>query len=130
MIVIMAGIDKTYISGNEYPAYRQWWIDNYDKMVKELGFAIYLFPFQSFEEDPDNITPDFLLLNTKDIRSYKNTGEFAIWNTTESTDKWLIKNCPFDSFRKTMLSVYPRNWKGFKGQDWITRPNRKPICRK
>ena len=31
----MAGIDKTYIDGKDYSIYRQWWIDNYDKMKTE-----------------------------------------------------------------------------------------------
>ena len=32
----MASIDKLYIDGKEYPLYRQWWIDNYEKMKKEV----------------------------------------------------------------------------------------------
>ena len=38
----MAGIDKTYIDGKYYPLYREWWINNYDKMKKELGDYIYM----------------------------------------------------------------------------------------
>ena len=30
----MAGVDKTYIDGKEYPLYRKWRIDNYDKKKK------------------------------------------------------------------------------------------------
>ena len=37
----MAGIDKTYIDGKDYKHYRTWWIDNYYKMKRELGYAVW-----------------------------------------------------------------------------------------
>ena len=129
----MAGIDKTYIDGKDYPLYRQWWIDNYDKMIKELGDPIWLYPFNyfaplSYKDDFPEITPEFLKDNTGDLDYYKNSHDFPIWNTSESKDKWLIKNCNIQSFRNRMLEVYPHNWKGFKGQNWIPKPRRKPKC--
>ena len=121
----MAGIDKTYIDGKEYKLYRQWWIENYDKMVKELGKPVWLHTFSAFPmDDMDDVTPEYLANNTADIEYYKTRFDFAIWNTSEAQDKWLVKNCPFQSFRDKMIMVYPPNWKGFKNQSWAT-PNKK-----
>lgn len=123
----MAEIDKTYIDGKDYPLYRQWWIDNYDKMIRELGDYIQLYTFSYFyPNDPDIFTPEFLRKNAGDLEYYKSRYDFPIWNTSETTDKWLIKNCDIPSYRERMLEVYPRNWKGFKGQKWIPKPNSKP----
>ena len=125
----MAGIDKTYIDWKDYPVYRQWWIDNYDKMVKEFGEPIWLYPFSAFELDDDHfyfeITPEYLKTHTEDIEMYKNSYDFPIWNTSETQDLWLLKNCPIQSFRDKMLEVYPPKWRGFKNQKWITKPNKK-----
>ncbi|MFA5300182.1 MAG: hypothetical protein WC389_18500 [Lutibacter sp.] len=121
----MAGIDKTYIDGKEYPLYRQWWIDNYDKMIKEFGDYIWLYTFTFFDVWPEEVTPEFLKENTGDIEYFKNKYDFPIWNTSEKKDKWLVKNCDIQSFRERMLEVYPYNWKGFKGQKWIPKPNKK-----
>jgi len=119
----MAGIDKTYIDGKEYPIYRNWWIENYEKMKKELGSPIYLYTFCIFDED--EITPDFLTENNVDIERVKHSYDFPIWNTSERIDKWLIKNCTISSFRQRMLDVYPSNWKGFKGECWVPKPRKK-----
>ena len=119
----MAGIDKTYITCKEYPLYRQWWIDNYEKMIKELGKSIWLYPFHIFDIELENITPDFLLSNNKDIEEFKNIAhDFPIWNTSSKDDEWLVKNCDIKSFRNRMLEVYPFNWIGFKGQKWVSKP--------
>lgn len=122
----MAGIDKTYIDGRDYPLYRQWYIDNYDKMIKELGGVIWMYPFGYFDERDIEITPAYLKKHTGDIEYYKNAYDFAIWNTSETTDKWLVKNCDIQSFRDRMLDVYPFNWSGFKGQKWVPEKNNKP----
>jgi len=132
----MAGIDKTYIDGKEYPLYRQWWIDNYDKMVKELGEPIWLYTFSSFYVDRNNkyikekinVTPEFLKEHTKDLEDYKNAYNFAIWNTSEVTDIWLLKHCSIPSYRERILQVYSSNWKGFKGHKWVPKKNNKPKC--
>ena len=121
----MAGIDKTYIDGNEYPIYRQWWIDNYHKMVKDLKEPIYLYTFNIFDEDFEEITPEFLKNHTQDLDNCDGRYDFAIWNTSETVDKWLIKNCDIPSFRERMLEVYSRRWSGFKGQSWISKPKMK-----
>ena len=123
----MAGIDKTYIDGKDYPLYRQWWIDNYHKMVKELGNPIWLYTFSIFDNDP---TPEFLLNTTIDLDEYKNRYDFAIWNTSERIDKWLVKNCEIKSFRNRMLEVYSYKWGGFKGQKWVPKPKNKLKCHK
>jgi hypothetical protein len=122
----MAGIDKTYIDGKEYPIYRNWWIENYEKMVKQFGEAIWLYPFSIFDCDLDfEITPEFLKNNTADLDYCKNRYDFPIWNTSESEDKWLVKNCEIQSFRNRMLECYNHKWKGFKGQNWIPKPRKK-----
>lgn len=121
----MAGIDKTYIEGKEYSVYRNWWISNYDKMVKELGEAIWLHPFSVFDEWDKEITPDYLRNNTEDLEYFKNSYDIAVWNTSERIDKWLVKNCDIQSFRDRMIEVYPYNWEGFKGQKWIPKPKKK-----
>ena len=124
----MAGIDKTYIDGKDYTIYRNWWIENYSKMVKELGRPICLYTFCIFDEN--EITPEFLKENTQDIEETKNSYDFPIWNTSETVDKWLIRNCEIKSFRDRMLDVYPSNWKGFKGQKWVPKPRKKQkYCR-
>lgn len=116
----MAGIDKTYIDSKEYPLYREWWLENYDKMVKDIGHAIWLYPFHVFYKE-DDITPKVLQGNEADIRWANSLNELIIWNTTESEDKWLLKNCKIKSFVERMIEVYPRNWKGFKGVN-LPRP--------
>ena len=121
----MAGIDKTYIDGKEYVIYRQWWIDNYEKMRKELGKAIWLYTFSIFDEWDIDITPEYLEKNDKDLKHYKNAFDFAIWNTSEKVDKWLIKNCDIVSFRERMIDVYDHKWNGFKGQNWIPKSKKK-----
>ena len=127
----MAAIDKTYIDGKEYPLYRKWWIDNFDKMKKELGNYIYLYTFNYFyPNEPDEFTPEFLLNNTGDLEYFKNSYNFPIWNTSEKVDKWLIKNCNIQSFRERMIEVYDHKWEGFKGQKFIPKPKLKPkYCR-
>ena len=120
----MAGIDKTYIDGKEYQIYRQWWIDNYEKMTKELGEAIWLYTFSIFDEWDIDITPEYLKNNKQDIVHYGTVSDFPIWNTSEKVDKWLIKNCDIASFRERMLDVYGHKWKGFKGQKWIPKPKK------
>ena len=127
----MAGIDRTYIDWKDYPLYRQWWIDNYEKMKKELGNYIWLYTFSAFyPNEPKEFTPEFLLNNTQDLKEYKNVNDFPIWNTSEKVDKWLIKNCEIQSFRDRMLEVYSHKWVDFKGQKWIPKPKLKPRCRK
>ena len=126
----MAGIDKTYINGNEYPLYRKWWINNYDKMVKELGRPIYLLPFAVFDNEPEIMNPKFLLNNKQDLTEFIPKNDFAIWNTSEKIDKWLIKNCNIESFRDRMLKVYSHDWDGFKGCKWIPKPKIKQKCNK
>ena len=122
----MSAIDKTYIDGKEYQLYRQWWIDNYDKMIKELGEPIWLYTFSSFDlYRTEAVTPEFLLNNNKDLEEYKYIHDFPIWNTSESTDKWLVKNCNIQSFRNRMMEIYPINWSGFKHQKWVKKPNKK-----
>ena len=115
----MAGIDKTYIDGKEYPIYREWWISNYNKMKKELGNPIWLYTFSIFDDWDIEITPEYLQSNEKDLEYYKNRYDFPIWNTSEKEDKWLIKNCNIQSFKDRMIEVYPYNWSGFKKQKGI-----------
>lgn len=123
----MAAIDKTYIDGKDYPLYRQWWVDNYDKMMRELGDYIWLYTFSFFYPNaPEEFTPEFLKEHTADLEYFKNAYDFPIWNTSESVDKWLIQNCDISSFRERMLEVYPHNWKGFRGQKWVPKPKIKP----
>ncbi len=121
--VDMASIGKTYIDGKEYPLYRSWWIENYEKMQKELGRAIWLYPFSIF--NVEDITPEFLLDNNQDLKDCAGRYDFPIWNTSESVDKWLVRNCDIPSFRSRMLDVYPFNWSGFRGQNWIPKPKNK-----
>ena len=127
----MASIDKTYIDGKEYPLDRQWWIDNYDKMVKDLGMPIYLYPFHLFyPNEPDDVTPEFLLNNTQDLDGMNGVYDYPIWNTSEHVDKWLVNNCTIQSFKERMLDVYSPKWSGFKGQNWVPKPNNKPKCKR
>jgi len=123
----MAGIDKTYIDGCEYRLYRDWWITNYEKMKKELGDYIWLYTFGFFyPNEPDEFTPEFLESHTRDIDYYSRVNDFPIWNTSESTDRWLVKNCEIASYRAYLLSAYSAKWKGFKGQKWVPKKNYKP----
>ena len=126
----MAGIDKTYIDGKDYKHYRTWWIDNYYKMKRELGYAVWLYPFSFFDNAPEEMTPEFLLNNTSDLEYYKNRYDFPIWNTSESCDKWLLNNCNIQSFRNRMLEVYNPKWEGFRGQKWVPKANFKLKCKK
>ena len=122
----MAGIDKTYINGRDYLLYRNWWIDNYDKMMKERQEYIWLYPFgYCFKNEPDEFTPEFLKDHTEDIGYCVGLWEFPIWNTSESQDKWLVKNCDIPSFRNRIQEVYKHNWIGFKGCKWLKKPKQK-----
>jgi hypothetical protein len=121
----MAGIDKTYIYGNEYAEYRKWWIENYDKMVREMGNAVWMYPFDQFGFDVVRPTPEFLNNNHEDIRWANGRPDIAVWNTSESWDKWLIRNCPIKSYRDRMLEVYPDNWDGFRKLKWVPKKEKK-----
>lgn len=122
----MAGIDKTYIDGREYKFYRNWWIENYEKMVKQFGYAIYLYPFcQFYPNEPEEMTPEFLTNNNLDLKDCEGRDTFAVWNTTEKQDMWLVENCNIHSFRERMLECYSPKWKEFKGKSWAQR-NKKP----
>lgn len=122
----MSAIEKTYASGNDYILYRNWWIQNYDKMIKQFGEPIWLYPFGWFDiEDIEEITPEFLKNNTEDIEKTKRNTEIVIWSTSDKHDLWLVDNCEIQSFRDTLLMVYSDNWKGFKGKKWAKK-NKKP----
>ena len=111
----MAGIANTYIDSRDYKEYRQWWIDNYEKMSKELEDIIYLSPLMcAYEEEIEDITPEFLATHDDDIKLVKGRYDFPIWNTSCAEDLWLIKHCKIQSFVDRMKYVYPSNWKGFK----------------
>lgn len=106
----MAGIDKTYINGEDYPQYRQWWIDNYEKMNNELGYYIWLYTFSAFyPNEPEIMTPEYLINNELDLREYENETNFTIWNTSIEEDKWLIQNCKIQSYIDRMNIVYSDN---------------------
>ena len=111
----MAAIDKTYITQEEYSDYRSWWIANYDKMIKELGYPITLYPFQMFE-DVTKITPKYLKKNKEDFDYFffedKNIC-VPVLNTSEEEDKWLIKNCKIQSYQDRLREVYDEDWEGF-----------------
>lgn len=119
----MAAIDKTYIDGKDYEQYREWWIEHYDKMIKEMGDAIWLYPFSYYNQY--TVDPELLRSHTDDIEYYKNCYDFPIWSTSEATDKWLVKNCNIPSFRESIVDKYPYNWSGFKKQKWVRRPDKK-----
>lgn len=118
----MDSIYKTYINGNEYELYRNWWIDNYEKMKKEIGEVIYLLPLHII---PFTVTSENIKNIKSDVIYYQERYNFPIWETTEKQDLWLIKNCNIDSYRKRLLEVYPKTWKGFKGCTWVTKNNTK-----
>jgi hypothetical protein len=103
----MASIDKTYINGDEYPLYRNWWIANYDKMKIELRAVVYLYPFNAFDTEQE-ITPEFLKDNTEDIEYYQGLNDVPIWNTSTKVDKWLINHCKIQSYQDRIKSVYPK----------------------
>lgn len=112
----MASIDKTYIDSEEYPLYRQWWIDNYDKMMEEMGCAVYLMPFVLFKNEPDDMTPEFLNTYHRDLLEVADkdeNDEIVIWNTSERWDLWLVKNCPIESYQERLREVYESDWEGF-----------------
>ena len=136
---------KTYILPEDYLIMRKWWIDNYDKMVLELGEAIYLWPFYVFENKLvkkyyPKVTPELLLSRDDDIQYYKNlTRDFVLWYTTEEQDKWLIKNCHLEPWIENVAFEYRKDWIGFKGskviadyfrKEFANDKNNKPKCRK
>ena len=89
-----------------------------------------VYTFGYFYSEFDDITPADLNRDTSDIEHYKNMYDFPIWNTSESDDRWLVKNCNIQSFRDQMLEVYPHNWSGFKKQTWVPTKNNKPKYRR
>ena len=104
----MAALDKTYITASEYPAYRQWWIDNYTEMIIAVGEAIWLYPFVMFEDDNEfrQVNPDLLEVDKRDFDYFEDDGEYPIWNTTTQQDIWLLKHCKIQSYQDRMREVY------------------------
>ena len=124
----MAAIDKLYIQSKEYLRYREWWIDNYSLMIKELGHPIFMYPFSAlvgYDLNPYDITPSYLKNHSEDIESTKLRNDTTLWNTSRTEDLWLVKHCNIQSFRDRLLQSYPRNWKGFRNQKWIPKKNKK-----
>ncbi len=113
-------MSKTYISGRDYKIYRQWWIDNYDKMIRELGDDIWLYTFGIFPSGVD-VTPKYLSDNKEDIKYFNNAVQVTLWNTTPAQELWLAKNCNIQSFRDHLYEEYDHKWKGFKGQKWVAK---------
>lgn len=120
----MTATNKTYINSNEYELYRHWWVDNYNKMIKELNEPIYLYTFWLFGFN-NKVTPEVLKKNKSDVIYYENRYKFPIWDTSEKQDLWLVKNCDIASYRKRLLEIYPKTWKGFKGCTWVIKNNTK-----
>ena len=105
----MAGIDKTYITKEQYIEARKFWMKTYAKQVKELGHAVWLYPFSAFK-DVEEVTPQFLRKNTADIDNFGS----VLWNTSSVFDLWLMKNCPLDFVQARLHEQYDENYWGFK----------------
>lgn len=112
----MASIDKTYVSKEEYIQARQFWIDTYDKQIKELGGTQYLYSFGN-NTYPDSPTPEFLKENTKDIDTF--VDDSVLWNTGSVFDMWLAKNCNLDFIQSTLKYQYGEDWIGFKFKEQL-----------
>ena len=90
----MAAIDKTYIDGKEYPIYRQWWIDNYDKMVKELNKKIFNNVLQQTSK------------NNNILSQQKYIGNISEINTQiVDTD---VRNSDIEQYNDTIYIIYSK----------------------
>ena len=111
----MAGIDKTYITKEQYKIARAWWIKNYHKQKKVFGHAWWLYPFSCYDEE--TITPQFLKEHTSDVNNFVDGN--CLWNTSAIFDLWLIQNCPLDFIQERIKEQYGEDYWGFKYKDQL-----------
>lgn len=88
----MAGIDKTYVNTwDDYKKIREWAINT--DMIYPNGInggkMIKWFYYPNLSED-----------------DFKDNKEIALWNTSESVDMFLYKNCPFDLVQNRLKEQY------------------------
>lgn len=88
----MAGIDKTYVNTwEDYKQIREWAINT--DMIYPNGInggkMIKWFYYPNLSEE-----------------NFKDNKEIALWNTSESVDMFLYKNCPFDLVQNRLKEQY------------------------
>jgi hypothetical protein len=91
----MAGIDKTYVSWEQYKRIKEFFTPEMkEKQKKDLRFY---FGYASWKES------DFK----------KNDDELPVWNTPTIVDLWLAQNCKLDFIQERLHQQYGENWLGF-----------------
>lgn len=89
----MAGIDKTYVSSfKEYDEIREWSKHTY---VKYLNGLVDKEPLYNWIYYPH--------LEEKD---FKDNNEYVLWNTSQSIDIFLARNCPFKLIQDRLHEQY------------------------
>jgi hypothetical protein len=121
----MSALDKTYVNKLQYIIVRSWWIQNHDKMISELGYAQWLYPFDQFKyiHNANDLSEDFLNKNQEDILLFDNFDEnekYPLWNTSGEFDIWLMKNCNIDFIQNRLIEQYGKEHWGFKYKDKIS----------
>lgn len=90
----MAGIDKTYVTWEEYQEIVKFFTKKvFRKQKRDIGFNTYLYEWtkESFEEDK----------------------ELPIWNTSSLEDIWLAQNCNIECIQRKLKRIYSEKWIGF-----------------
>ena len=110
----MAGIDKTYLNKQEYIQLRKFWVETREQQKKELGYAVWMYPFTYFGDldTTDDITQEMLDSNI-DVDNFGDE-VCPVWSTSSSFDLWLAKNCPLDFIKERLFEQYDSDFIGFK----------------
>lgn len=98
----MAAADKTYINKEQYILVKEWWLKTRKKQIRELGYEIYMYPFQyleyiTYENGYNNPTIHYKYDPSESNLDVENMGDDSpVWNTSTKVNFWIAKNCPFD----------------------------------
>lgn len=96
-ILIMAGIDKTYVSSfKEYDEIREWSKHTY---VKYLNGLVDKEPLYNWLYYPH--------LEEKD---FEDNNEYVLWNTSQAVDIFLARNCPFKLIQNRLHEQYRNSY--------------------
>lgn len=94
----MAGIDKTYVTWEQYKQVKEFFTKEMKaKQKQDLG---YYFGYADL------------------CKKYFKDSELPIWNTGSLEDLWLAQNCKLSFIQERLHQQYPDNWIGWKEIDF------------
>lgn len=75
-------------SEKEFIEFKNWWWDNREKMIEDLGNPIQLLP-------PSAECVTFYL---------RERGDVALFTSNVEEERWLVKNCPLEFVKHSIIS--------------------------